>query len=113
MKGKTTGKKRVSPVQMITTVTPIFKSPLSQPQLKNTVLLLIAIALSKTFRFNELARHLPIGVSTEKVKQKRLSRFVKSKLPIGAMQEKWFTFVLQRLYPKRRFYLPRNENKVS
>ena len=40
------------------------------------------------FRFNELARHLPISGQREKTKQKRLSRFVKSKLPIAAMQEK-------------------------
>ena len=48
----------------------------------------------QAFRFNELARHLPIAVKAEKTKQKRLSRFVKSKLPIAAMQEKWLTFVL-------------------
>ena len=93
MRGKNAGKERISPVQIIATVSPIFKSTLSQPQLKNTVLLLIAIAISKAFRFSELARHLPISVKTEKTKQKRLSRFVESLLPIAQMQEKWLRFV--------------------
>lgn len=42
----------------------------------------------QAFRFNELARHLPIVVKGKRRIQKRLSRFVKSKLPIAGMQEK-------------------------
>ena len=100
MTGKHAGKERISPVQMITRVSPIFKSTLSQPQLKNTVLLVIAIAMAKAFRLNELSRHLPIAVKSEKIKQKRLSRFIKSVLPIAQMQESWLRFVLQKVYRK-------------
>ena len=46
MKVKHAVKKRISPEEMMTTVSPIFQGTLSQPQLKNTVLLM-AIAMSK------------------------------------------------------------------
>ena len=46
MKVKHAVKKRISPEEMMTTVSPIFQGTLSQPQLKNTVLL-IAKAMSK------------------------------------------------------------------
>ena len=46
MKVKHAVKKQISPEEMMSTVSPIFTGTLSQPQLKNTVLL-IAIAMSK------------------------------------------------------------------
>jgi len=45
------------------------------PCLKNSILAIIAITLSETFRINEIARCLPIS-SCDKQKQKRLLRFL-------------------------------------
>ena len=87
MKVKHAVKKRISPEEMMTTVSPIFQGTLSQPQLEEYSAA-HRHSDEQAFRFNELARHLPIAVKAEKTKQKRLSRFVKSKLPIAAMQEK-------------------------
>ena len=61
MKGKQS-QKRVNPTPMITTITEIFKPVLKKPALKNVILTLIAIALSGTFRVNEIASRLPVSV---------------------------------------------------
>ena len=87
---------------MITLITQIFKTTLSKPQLKNTILTVIAIVMSKPFRFNEIARHLPVAVKDEKTKQKRLTRFVGKKLPIALIQERWLTFVFSTVYQGKR-----------
>ena len=61
MKGKQS-RKRVNPTPMITTITEIFKPILKKPALKNVILTIIAIALSKPFRINEIALRLPVSV---------------------------------------------------
>ena len=93
MKGKHP-QKRVNPTTMITTVTQIFKPVLNKPALKNLILTVIAVALAKTFRINEIAFHLPVSVKTQKTKQKRLLRFIDSAFPIHAVMRCWLAFVL-------------------
>ena len=96
MKGKHP-QKRVNPIPMITTITEIFKPVLKKPALKNVILTVIAIALSKTFRVNEIASRLPVSVKHQKTKQKRLLRFLTSAFPIGAVMRCWLVFVLTRV----------------
>jgi len=61
MKRKRAAKKRVNPKRLIHTVNEIFNNTLKKPALKNTILVVIAIALSKTLRINEIALHLPVA----------------------------------------------------
>ena len=96
MKGKQTHK-RVNPTPMITTITEIFNPVLKKPALKNLILTLIAIALAKTFRINEIASRLPVSVAHHKTKQKRLLRFLSRSFPIGAVMRCWLCFVLRRV----------------
>ena len=95
MKRKRAAKKRVNPKRLIHTVNEIFNNTLKKPALKNTILVVIAIALSKTLRINEIALHLPVAVKTKKTKQKRLLRFLKSKYPTQSVMEQWALFVLR------------------
>ena len=101
MKGKHRTK-RVNPTTMITTVTQIFKPVLKKPALKNLILTVIAIALAKTFRINEIAFHLPVSVKTLKTKQKRLLRFLDSVFPIDAVMRHWLVFVLKSVCQNRK-----------
>ena len=96
MKGKHP-KLRVNPTPMITTITEIFNPVLKKPALKNLILTLIAIALSKTFRVNEIASHLPVSVAHQKTKQKRLLRFLSRGFAIGVVMRCWLVFVLRRV----------------
>ena len=96
MKGKHP-QKRVNPTPMITTITEIFKPVLKRPALKNVILTIIAIALSKTFRVNAIASRLPVSVKHQKTKQKRLLRFLASAFPIDAVMRCWLVFVLGRV----------------
>lgn len=96
MKGKQS-QKRVNPTPMITTITDIFKPVLKKPALKNVILTVIAIALSKTFHVNEIASRLPVSVKHQKTKQKRLLRFLASAFPIDAVMRCWLVFVLERV----------------
>ncbi len=96
MKGKHPAK-RVNPVSMITTIREIFNPVLTKPQLKNVILTTLAIALSKTFRINEIASRLPVEVKHHKTKQKRLLRFLARRFPIGAAMGCWLIFVLRRV----------------
>ena len=96
MKGKRS-QKRVNPTPMITTITEIFKPVLKKPALKNVILTIIAIALSKPFRINEIASRLPVSVKHQKTKQKRLLRFLASAFPIDAVMGCWLVFVLKRV----------------
>ena len=95
MKRKRAAKKRVNPKRLIHTINEIFNDTLKKPALKNTILVVIAIALSKTLRINEIALHLPVAVKTKKTKQKRLLRFLKSKYPTQSVMEEWALFVLR------------------
>ena len=96
MKGKQS-QKRVNPTPIITTLTEIFKPVLNKPALKNVILTVIAIALSKTFRINEIASRLPVSVKHQKTKQKRLLRFLASAFPIDEVMRCWLVFVLERV----------------
>ncbi len=96
MKGKQS-QKRVNPIPMITTLTEIFKPVLKKPALKNLILTIIAIALAKPFRVNEIASRLPVSVTHQKTKQKRLLRFLARAFPIGAVMQCWLVFVVRRV----------------
>ena len=61
MQGKQS-RNRVNPTPMITTITEIFKPVLKKPALKNVILTVIAIALSQSFRINDIAARLPVAV---------------------------------------------------
>ena len=98
MKGKQS-QKRVNPTPMITTITEIFNPVLNKPTLKNLILTLIAIALSKPFRINEIASQLPVSVKHQKTQQKRLLRFLARAFPIDAVMECWLVFILRRGCP--------------
>ena len=101
MKGKHRTK-RVNPTIMITTLTQIFKPNLKKPALKNLILTVIAIALAKTFRINEIAFRLPVSVKSLKTKQKRLLRFLDSVFPIDAVRRHWLVFVLKSVCQNRK-----------
>ena len=96
MKGKHP-QKRVNPIPMITTITEIFNPVLTKPTLKNVILTTLAIALAKTFRINEVASRLPVGVKHQKTKQKRLLRFLSRPFPLSAAMGCWLVFVLNRV----------------
>lgn len=98
MKRKRLKSNRVNPVSMITTIGELFKSIVSQPSLKNLVLVIVAIAQSPVFRINEISRHIATDVKSEKMKQKRLLRFLDRKLEKKQVMARWATFVLQRVY---------------
>lgn len=83
---------------MITALSHIFKEQTTKPQLKNMILVAIAMAMSKIFRINELSRHLPVAVSSEKTRQKRLLRFVDSNLPTESICDRWLKFVIETVY---------------
>jgi hypothetical protein len=82
---------------MITTLTEIFNPVLTKPTLKNVILTTLAIALAKTFRINEIASRLPVAVTHQKTKQKRLLRFLARAFPIGAVMQCWLVFVVRRV----------------
>ena len=96
MKGKQS-QKRVNPTPMITTITEIFNPVLKKPALKNVILTIIAIAVAKTFRINEIASRLLIAVKHQQTKQKRLLRCLSRRFPIGAVMRCWLCFVLSRV----------------
>ena len=98
MKGKQS-RKRVNPTPMITTITEIFKPVLKKPALKNVILTVIAIALSQSFRINDIAARLPVAVKHYKTKQKRLLRFLARAFPLNAVMGCWLVFVLRRVCP--------------
>lgn len=72
MKRRKLKHKRVNPKRMIAAIDETFKGETTKPQLKNLILVTLAIAMSRIFRINELSRHLPVAVKSEKTKQKRL-----------------------------------------
>ena len=96
MKGKQS-QKRVNPLPMITTITEIFKPVLKKSALKNLILTIIAIALAKSFRINEIASRLPVSVKHQQTKQKRLLRFLARSFPIDVVMRCWLIFVLRRV----------------
>ena len=96
MKGKQS-QKRVNPTPMITTITEMFNPVLKKPALKNVILTIIAIAVAKTFRINEIASRLLIAVKHQQTKQKRLLRCLSRRFPIGAVMRCWLCFVLSRV----------------
>ncbi len=88
--------KRVNPEPMITRFEEIFKSVgMKKPMFRNLLFVLIAIGVAKTFRINEIASRLPVGVAREKSKQKRFLRFLETPLPIDALKAAWFVSVLR------------------
>ena len=88
--------KRVNPETMITRFGEIFKSVgMKRPVFRNLLFVLIAISVAKTFRINEVASRLPIGVAREKSKQKRFLRFLDTPLPIDALKGAWFVSVVR------------------
>ena len=95
MKRKRLNGNRVNPLPIITTTCEIFKSIVSQPSLKNLILVIVVIAQCPLFRINEISRHLSIDVKTEKTKQKRLLRFLSRKLEKKRVMVRWATFVLE------------------
>ena len=96
MKGKQS-QKRVNPTPMTTTITEIFNPILTKPALKNVILTIIAITLSKSFRINEITSRLPVSVKHQKMKQKRLLRFLARAFPIGAVMRCWLVLVLRHV----------------
>ena len=105
---KRTHPKRVNPKTMITHFSEIFKPVgLKNSSFRNLLLSVIAICVANTFRINEIASRLPILVESEKSKQKRLLRFLETSLPLGRIQEAWFTFTVEYLWRhlKHRLFL--------
>ena len=93
---KKTYPKRVNPEPMITRFEEIFKSVgMKKPMFRNLLFVMIAIGVAKTFRINEIASRLPVGVAREKSKQKRFLRLLETPLPIDALKAAWFVSVLR------------------
>lgn len=72
--------KKISPDRIVNAVKENFKRILSKPLLKSMILVTIAIAMSEKLKINEIARHLPVEVTHQKVKQTRLLRYLKKPL---------------------------------
>ena len=60
------------------------------------------MCVSKTFRINEIASHLPIDVEKEKSKQKRLLRFLDTPFPYQDVMRAWLVYVTQHLWHSKR-----------
>ena len=91
--------KGVNPKLMVTHFREIFKSNVLKKTTARTLLLiLMAVAVARTFRINEIARRLAIDVKTERAKQKRVLRFLDTPFPLLAAKQAWATFVLKRLW---------------
>lgn len=96
---KRRSRKRGHPKTIIASFQEGFKTVCEKKtSLRNLLLTVLAVSVSKTFRINEIASQLPIAVNNEKSKQKRLLRFLKTPFAIDASQGAWLRFVLQRLW---------------
>ena len=94
--------KWVHPKKMITHFTETFKDvDVKKTSLRNLLLVILAVAVAKTFRINEIAARLPIGVKKEKSKQKRLLRFLETPLPLDDLMEAWCLFACQWVWKQR------------
>ena len=80
---------------MITHFSEVFKDvDVKKTSLRNLLLVILAVAVAKTFRINTIAARLPIVVKKEKSEQKRLLRFLDTPLPLACLEKAWFTFVV-------------------
>ena len=87
---------KVATCVIITRFEDIFKSVgLKKPTFRNLLLTVIAIGVAKTFRINEIASRLPLAVSGEKSKHKRLLRFLETPLPVDALKKAWFVSIVR------------------
>lgn len=62
----------------------------------------LAVCVSKTFRINEIASHLPIDAKKEKSKQKRLLRFLDTPFPSQDVMQALLVYVTQHLWHSKR-----------
>ena len=73
---KRRSQKRVHPRAIIASFKEVFKTiVVKKTSLRNLLLSVVAVSVSKTLRINEVASRLPIPVKNEKSKQKRFLRF--------------------------------------
>ena len=95
--------KWVHPKKMITHFSEVFKDVdvKKKTSLRNLLLVILAVAVAKTFRINAIAARLPIVVKKEKSKQKRLLRFLETPLPLDALMEAWCLFVCRWVWKPR------------
>ena len=94
--------KWVHPKKMITHFSEVFKDvDVKKTSLRNLLLVILAVAVAKTFRINAIAARLPIVVKKEKSKQKRLLRFLETPLPLDALMEAWCLFVCRWVWKPR------------
>ena len=94
--------KWVHPKKMITQFSETFKGvEVKKTSLRNLLLVILAVAVAKTFRINAIAARLPICVKTEKSKQKRLLRFLETPLPLDPLMEAWCLYVCRRVWKPR------------
>ncbi len=70
--------------------------------LRNFLLTLLAVSVSKTFRINEIASCLPIDVAKEKSKQKRLLRFLDTPFPCRDVMQAVLAYVTQEVWRSKR-----------
>ncbi len=70
--------------------------------IRNFLLTVLAVSVSKTFRINEIASRLPIDVAKEKSKQKRLLRFLDTPFPYQDVMQAWLVFVIRHLWRSKR-----------
>ena len=97
------------PKKMITHFSETFKDvDVKKTNLRNLLLVLLAVAAAKTFRINAIVAGLPIRVKKEKSKQKRLLRFLETPLPLNRLMKAWCLFVCHWVWKSRTqhyFYL--------
>ena len=93
----------------------IFKSNVLKKTTARTLLLiLMAVAVARTFRINEIARRLPIDVKTEKAKQKRVLRFLlDTPFPLLAAKQACFRPRLQTRRTSRSLKSVQPRNRLS
>lgn len=73
---------------------------LKRPALRNLILVIFACVHTKTFKINTLVDNLPVSVAHNKLKQKRLLRFINSNFHTPIALGAWCAYVLRQLYDK-------------
>ena len=96
-------RKRVNPRKIIAGFKKVFKQvSAKRTSIRNFLLTVLAVSVSKTFRISEIASCLPIDVAKEKSKQKRFLRFLDTPFPYPDVMQAWLVYVTQEVWRSKR-----------
>lgn len=98
-------RKRANPRKIIAGFQKVFKQVSAKKKktsIRNFLLTILAVSVSKTFRINEIASCLPIDVVKEKSKQKRVLRFLRTPFPYQDVMRALLAYVIQEVWRSKR-----------